>query len=57
MLPPKYDFNILKPQDSVKFDDRVDWRFTVLELKPALDPFDDLNVLSTVSIEWKDAIG
>ena len=44
-IPERFDYNILKPQDSVLYDPAIDFKFTVFELKMALDPFNDYSVI------------
>ncbi len=44
-IPERFDFNILKPQDSVKYNNDVESEVTAFELKQALDPFNDYAML------------
>ena len=47
-LPTKYDFHILKTQDSVKYDAAIDRQFTLKEMKFALDPLNDYSMLTHI---------
>jgi len=47
----KYDYHLLKAQDSVKYDASVEDSFTVKDLKMALDPLGDYGLLKQVGQE------
>jgi len=51
VIPHRYDFNYLKPGDTVKYNRAIDFSFTVLELKLALDPFGDYSLVKILGEE------
>jgi len=55
-LPTKYDFHILKTQDSVKYDAAIDRQFTLKEMKFALDPLNDYSMLTHVGQELDEFV-
>jgi len=55
-LPTKYDFHILKTQDSVKYDGAIDRQFTLKEMKFALDPLNDYSMLNHVGQELDEFV-
>ena len=44
-IPERFDYHILKAQDTVKYDGTIDVSFSVLELKIAIDPFNDYSMV------------
>jgi len=50
-IPDRYNFYILKGQDMVKYDGAIDLDFSVLELKMALDPFNDYAMVKHMAKE------
>ena len=50
-IPERFDYSILKAQDTVKYDGAVDFNFTVFEMKMALDPFEDYSLLKHMARE------
>ena len=50
-IPDEMNYNILKSQDSVKFDQNIENSFTVRELKLALDPFNDYSFVRHMAQE------
>ena len=55
-MPTKYDFHILKTQDSVKYDAAIDRQFTLKEMKFALDPLNDYSMLTHVGQELDEFV-
>jgi len=52
----KYDFHILKPRDTAKYDAALDFKFTMLELKIALDPTNNFDLLKIVGEELDEFV-
>ncbi len=56
-IPPRFDFNILKPQDSVKYDGVIDSkRMTLYDLKTTLDPLGDYSIIKHLTKELDEWI-
>lgn len=55
-IPERYDYHILKSQDSVKFDKVIDLEFSVTELRVALDPFRDYSMVKHMAKELDEWI-
>ncbi len=55
-IPEKFEFNILKAQDTVKYDRAIETSMTVFELKRALDPLGDFNLISHLTKELDEWI-
>jgi hypothetical protein len=50
-IPDRYNYNILKTQDNVKYDEALELSFSVFELKMALDPFNDFSFVKHMGKE------
>ena len=50
-MSTKYDFHILKTQDSVKYEAAIDKEFTVRRMRFALDPLNDYSMLTHIGQE------
>ena len=50
-FPKRNEYFYVQSNDKVEFDESVDMKFTVRELKAALDPYSDLSILSMVGSE------
>ena len=50
-IPERYDFYLLKSQDTVKIDTSIELDFSVFELKLAVDPFEDYRLLKHMAKE------
>lgn len=55
-IPERFNAHILKSMDSVKYDESIDIGFTVLELKMALDPFNDFSMVKHMAREIDEYI-
>lgn len=55
-IPEKYDYYILKSQDSVKYDGIIEASYTVKELKLAIDPFNDYSLVKHMGKEMDEFI-
>ena len=55
-IPDRYQYNILKSQDVVKYDKSIDLKFTVAELRMALDPKDNFGFVTHMSRELDEFI-
>ncbi len=55
-IPERFDYNLLKPQDTVKYDGTIDLSFSVLELKLAIDPFYDYSMVRHLGEELDEYI-
>ncbi len=53
-FPEYLDYNILKPQDMVKYDASMKIDFSVLEMKMALDPFADYGLVAQMGKEFDE---
>lgn len=56
-LPTRYDYYLLKDQDTVKYDNVLDVDFTLFELKLAVDPRNDYGMVKHMGREldeWMD---
>ena len=52
----KYDYYIIKPQDSVNYDVNVEYRFSVKELRLTLDPLGDYEMIKHLGNELDELI-
>ncbi len=52
--PERFDYHVLKPQDMVKNDFVLKAEFSVLEMKMALDPFNDFSVVTHMAKEFDE---
>lgn len=50
-IPDRFDSHYLKSQDSVKYDASIDGKFTLKELKIAVDPFSDYSLVKHMGKE------
>jgi hypothetical protein len=50
-LPSSHNFHILKSQDSVKYDEAIEAKFTLAELKMAIDPTGDYKLVKHMGKE------
>jgi len=55
-FPERFDYYILKSQDSVKYDAKIESNFTVKELKMALDPLNDYSLVKHMGKELDEFI-
>ena len=55
-IPQRFDYHILKSMDTVKYDASIDVSFTVLELKMAIDPFNDFSMVQHMAREVDEYI-
>ncbi len=55
-FPAKYEFNMLKSLDTVKYDKSIEFTFSLFELKTALDPFGDYNLITQMGRELEEWI-
>ncbi len=56
-IPQKFDFRILKAQDSVKYDRAIETKMTLFDLKRAVDPLGDYGLVKHLGnelVEWID---
>jgi len=55
-FPVKYDYHILKNQDTVKYDSAIPRRFTVKEMKFSLDPLNNYSMLKHMGQELDEFV-
>ena len=55
-IPNRFDFRILKAQDTVKYDRAVETKMTLFELKRAVDPLGDYSLIKHLSRELDEWI-
>ena len=55
-IPNTYSHHILKPQDTVKYDETIEFTFTVAELRMALDPKADYGMVKHMGRELDEFI-
>lgn len=55
-IPSRFDFNILKAQDSVKYDKAIDTSMTLFDLKTTLDPLGDYSIIKHLGKELDEWI-
>jgi hypothetical protein len=55
-LPDRYDFNLLKSQDYVKYDGVVDPDFTLYQLRRAVDPLSNFGMVTQMGRELDEWI-
>lgn len=53
-IPERYDFFILKPQETVKYDKAMDIKMSVFEMKVALDPENDYAMVTHMAKEFDE---
>merc|ERR1719162_786911 len=52
----KYDYHVLRPSDTARYDAALDFNFTMLELKIALDPVADFSLVKHVGVELDEFV-
>ena len=55
-IPNRFDFNILKAQDTVKYDRAIDVKMTLFDLKRAVDPLGDFSIIKHLGKELDEWI-
>ena len=55
-FPKRYDYHILKPIDTVKYDESISPDITVVELQMAVDPFNDFSMVKHMAKELDEFI-
>lgn len=55
-FPKRYDYHILKPIDTVKYDESISPDITVFELQIAVDPFNDFSMVKHMAKELDEFI-
>ena len=55
-FPARFDFNILKAQDTVKYDRAIETKMTLFDMKKAIDPLGDFGIIKHMSEELDEWI-
>ena len=55
-IPSNLDYFYLTPNESVQYDKDIDFRFTVFEMKTALDPFKDYEIVLRLGKELDEFV-